>query len=109
MIKVQRSLLSVNQAWKGQRFKTDKYKQFEKDCLWLLPKTNIPLPPFEIHYHFAFSNKGSDLLNPEKLVTDILCKKYGFDDKDIFKMVLTKEIVEEGKEYFLFEILNYSK
>jgi len=99
--------LSVNLAWQGQRFKTPHYKRFERDCLLLLPKVKIPAKPLQIAYRFGFSNKLSDLLNPEKLVTDILCKKYGFDDRDIFKMTLEKEIVKKGQEYIEFELTTY--
>jgi hypothetical protein len=96
--------LSVNKAWQGRKWKTPEYKRFERDCLLMLPKIKVPEPPFRIEYHFGFSNKLSDLLNPEKLVTDILCKKYGINDRDVFEMSLKKEITPKGKEYIEFEI-----
>lgn len=101
--------LSVNSAWQGKRFKTPKYKKFEKDCLSLLPEIILPLPPFEVFYRFGFSSTLSDLANPEKLVTDILCKKYNFNDRYIYKMTLEKEITIKGKEFIEFEILHYQK
>lgn len=99
--------LSVNKAFMGRRFKTKDYKNFEEACLLLLPKIDIPKKPFEVHYVFGFSNKLSDLGNPEKLVTDILCKKYNFDDRDIYKMVLIKEITKKGEEFIEFSIEHY--
>ena len=33
--------MSVNEAWKGRRFKTDKYKGFEKEMLLKLPNIKI--------------------------------------------------------------------
>jgi hypothetical protein len=96
--------LSVNRAWQGRKWKTPEYKRFERDCLLMLPKIKVPEPPFRIEYRFGFSNKLSDLLNPEKLVTDILCKKYGINDRDVFEMSLKKEITPKGKEYIEFEI-----
>lgn len=107
MNKIQIAPLSVNKAFMGRRFKTKDYKNFEEACLLLLPKIDIPKKPFEVHYVFGFSNRASDLGNPEKLVTDILCKKYGFDDRDIYKMVLIKEIVKNGQEYIEFSIMHY--
>jgi hypothetical protein len=104
MNKVDIKPLSVNQAWQGKRFKTPAYKKFESDVLFLLPKIEIPEAPYEVHYVFGFSSKLSDLLNPEKLVTDIICKKYGIDDRYINRMILEKVMVEKGKEYFKFEI-----
>lgn len=100
--------LSVNGAWQGKRFKTPAYHAFEKECLYRLPKLPMPKPPFEVTYKFGFSNRNSDLLNPEKLVTDILCKKYNIDDRYIEKMTLTKEIVSKGQEYFEFSITHYA-
>lgn len=102
--------LSVNVAWCGRRVKTKAYQDFEKKCLFFLPKLNIPKEgPYEVFYCFGFSNRSADLANPEKLITDILCKKYGFDDRYIEKMTLMKEIVEKGKEYFAFEIKKYER
>jgi len=103
-VKINVKLLSVNAAWQGKRFKTPAYKAFETECLYKLPKLTIPPPPYEVHYKFAFSSPLADLLNPEKLITDILCKKYGIDDKNIFKMVLEKSIVKKGNEFFEFKI-----
>mgnify|MGYP000461652879 CR=1 FL=1 len=101
--------MSVNEAWQGRRFKTSGYKSFEEACLYLLPRLQLPKPPFEVQYVFGFSNKLADLGNPEKLITDILCKKYGFNDKDIYRMVLEKDIVVKGQEYFTFQISHYAK
>lgn len=97
--------LSVNEAWKGRRFKTDKYKQYETRLLWLLPKIKIPDPPFEIHFRFGFSSSMSDWDNPVKPTQDILSKKYGFNDKMIRRAVIETEIVAKGKEFIEFEIL----
>jgi len=104
MIKVDLKPLSVNDAWRGQRFKTKEYQQYEKTLLFLLPKANLPEPPFKISFEFGFSNKASDLDNPVKPLTDILQKKYGFNDRDIYEATIKKVIVEKGKEYFAFKI-----
>ena len=100
--------LSVNSAWQGKRFKTPAYKKFEHDLLLMLPFGRYV---FESHmklsvkYRFGFSSKLSDLANPEKLVTDILVKKYGFDDRQIYNMTLEKVIVPKGNEFIEIEIL----
>lgn len=99
--------MSVNRAFQGRRFKTVEYKKYEEACLLMLPNIKIPDKPLEVKYVFGFSNKMSDLGNPEKLITDILCKKYGFNDRDIYKMTLVKEIVKKGQEYIEFEIMHY--
>ena len=107
MILVPVEPLSINKAFQGKRFKTPIYKQFEKDCLKCLKPIKLPQKPFEVHYEFGFSSKLADLGNPEKLVSDVLCKKYGFDDRDIYYMTLTKKIVAKGSEYFKFEIKHH--
>ena len=98
--------LSVNEAWQGQRFKTDKYKQYEQDVLLMLPKIKLPEPPFKLSLEFGFSNSASDLDNPVKCFTDCLQKKYGFNDKHIFELHVIKTKTEKGKEFIKFELTN---
>lgn len=107
MIRVNIKPLSVNEAWKGRRFKTDKYGIYQNTLLWILPKIKIPPPPYEIHFRFGFSNASSDWDNPVKPTQDILAKKYGFNDKQIRRAVVEKEIVGRGNEYIEFEIKTY--
>ena len=92
--------LSVNEAWKGRRFKTPAYKSYEKDVLHKLPDGDLPVPPYRVHYEFGFSNKASDIDNPVKLLQDILQMKYKFDDNLIYEMHVKKVIVKKGEEYF---------
>ena len=77
--------LSVNEAWQGKRFKTVKYKQFERSVLLMLPKTKeVFSDMIRVELFFGFSSVLSDLDNPIKMTLDILQKKYGFNDKNIF-------------------------
>jgi len=109
-VKVQIKPISANEAWKGRRIKTDKYKAYEKTLMWILPTTlKIPLPPFEIHYTFGFSSLSSDWDNPIKQTTDILSKKYKFNDKLIKRAIIDVEKVEKGQEFFEFEITHLEK
>lgn len=104
MIKIDIKPLSVNEAFKGQRFKTDKYRKYQYDLLFLLPKMELPKPPYQISFEWGMSSILSDVDNPTKPTMDILCKKYGFDDRDVHRMVLTKRKVNKGQEYFKFKI-----
>jgi hypothetical protein len=97
--------LSVNDCWQGKRFKTSKYKSYEQELLLTLPKINLPKPPFEIYFEFGFSNVMSDWDNPVKPLQDILQKKYGFNDKDIYRAVVNKVMVKKGEEYFKVKIM----
>ena len=80
--------LSINECWQGQRFKTDKYKKYERDLLFLLPAYKLPEKPYSIHLVFGFSNMNSDFDNVVKPFVDILQKKYGFNDRDIMKAII---------------------
>lgn len=96
--------LSVNRAWQGKRFKTPAYTKYQEAVLKKLPPMVVMNKPLKISLEFGFSNKASDLDNPVKLILDILCKKYSFDDKYIYEMNVKKVIVKKGKEYFTFMI-----
>lgn len=104
MIRLNIAPLSVNKAWQGRRFKTDAYNKYERDVLLMLPMIKLPPSPFKVTIGYGFSNKGSDIDNPTKLVFDILQKKYKFNDSAIYELVLTKNIVKKGNEYFEFKI-----
>ena len=92
--------LSVNKCWQGRRFKTDIYKEYERELLLKLPPKNLPKPPFEIWFEFGMSNSLSDWDNPVKPLQDILQKKYQLNDKDIIKAHVNKIKVKKGQEYF---------
>lgn len=109
MIDVKIKPLSVNQVWQGKRFKTQKYKSYEKELLYRLPNIQIPDPPYFVYYEFGFSSPLSDLDNPVKPLQDILQKKYGINDKDIFEMHVKKCIVKKGSEFISFDIRKLNK
>jgi len=104
MIKLDIKPLSVNQAWQGKRFKTPKYKNYEREMLLILPKIQIGIPPYKLKIEFGFSSKLSDIDNPVKMFLDCLVKKYGFDDRDIYQINVEKYIVPKGNEYIKFEL-----
>ena len=99
--------LSVNKCWQGKRFKTVDYKMYEKNVVLLLPKIKLCDPPYEIYYEFGMSNILSDFDNPVKPFTDILQKKYLFNDKDIFKATIVKRKVANGSEYIRFSLNSF--
>jgi len=103
--------LSVNECWKGRRSKTEKYKWYEMELLLsLLPKMMfIPEGKLQIYLKFGFSNISADWDNPIKPFQDILQKKYGFDDKRIYRGIAEKEKVKKGDEYIQFEITRFEK
>lgn len=96
--------LSVNEVWQGRRFKTSAYLSYEKALLFLLPHLKVGPPPFRVTYELGMSNKRADPDNPIKPLQDVLCKKYKFDDKDIYEIHIKKVVVQKGKEYIKFQI-----
>jgi len=96
--------LSVNECWQGRRFKTDKYKAYELEMLYKLPKLDVPKGKLKLTINVGFSNKGSDLDNVCKPFQDILQKKYKFNDSQIYQLEMTKEIVKKGNEFIDFTI-----
>lgn len=104
MYKVDIKPLSVNKAWQGKRFKTKDYKSYESAVLLLLPKIEVTAGNIELSIEFGFSNKQSDIDNPVKCFIDCLQKKYGFNDRHIYKLNLTKVDVEKGNDYIRFSI-----
>jgi Holliday junction resolvase RusA-like endonuclease len=97
--------LSVNKAWQGRRFKTKEYKDYQEEVLLLLPKINIcKKSKLKLDLVFGFSNKMSDIDNPLKPILDILQKKYGFDDRNIYELSVRKEIVKKKEDFIQFNI-----
>lgn len=98
--------LSVNEAWKGRRFKTDNYKRYEWVVFARLPKgVKIPEGEIELHFEFGFSSPLADNDNPVKPLQDILQAKYGFNDNRVVRTVIDKFRVPKGEEYIAFRIL----
>lgn len=95
--------LSVNEAYKGRRFKTDSYKSYEKELLLTLPMSVIvPEGDLVAYYEFGFSSRASDWDNPVKPLQDILQKKYKFNDNRITSAHVSTTYVPKGEEYFSF-------
>lgn len=95
--------LSVNQAWQGRRFKTKKYKDYEKECLLLLPEKKMIMGYVEISFLFYlkyFATQDTDnLLKP---IIDILVKKgYIQDDRYIVRLRAEKIKSKEDKIRFI--------
>lgn len=91
----------MNEAWKGRKFKTDKYIKYEKVILLMLPKMVVPKSPLKLNVIFGMSSM-SDLDNPLKPLIDILQKKYKFNDRDIMELQVKKTVVKKGKEFIDF-------
>ncbi len=107
IVRVRIKPITANRAWKGKRYKTDEYKLYCEALPWLLPKIDLPKPPYQIYFKFGLSNSLADGDNCLKQTQDIIAKHYGFNDKLIFKWIIEKVNVEKGLEFFDFHITSY--
>ena len=96
--------LSINEAYSGRRRRTKAYNNYINNVMYQLKKIALPVPPFSLSYEFGYSSKGSDIDNAVKPITDILQKRYGFNDNQIYELHVIKKIVKKGKEYIKFKI-----
>lgn len=98
--------LSVNDAWKGKRVRSDEYNEYEQMLMdSQLPDIELPeSPPYCIHFKFGFSSEASDWDNPIKPLQDILAKRYGFNDKLIKRGIVDIEDVKKGYEFIEYKI-----
>jgi Holliday junction resolvase RusA-like endonuclease len=97
--------LSVNEAFKGKRFRTDKYNAYKLTVGVMLPKHYIiPDGYLKVYYEFGLSNLGGDWDNPCKPFQDILQETYGFNDSRITEAHVKKVLVAKGAEYIRFKI-----
>ena len=103
-MKIKIKPLSVNDAWQGRRFKTKKYKSYEEELLYKLRPLKIP-EKIRLDIDVGYSNKCSDIDNCLKPLLDVLQKKYGFNDRNIYELKVKKSIIKKGQEYIDFEFI----
>jgi Holliday junction resolvase RusA-like endonuclease len=105
MIEIKIKALSVNSCYQGKRFKNQIHRNYTETVLSLLPLRYEPKKaPLQLTLEFGLSSKLQDLDNCLKVFQDCLVKKYGFDDREIYKLIATKTIVKKGSEFIRFEI-----
>lgn len=97
--------LSVNKAYRGRRFATNDLKCFKRDLSRLLPKTTVIDGKLQFIATFGISDR-SDLDNCLKTTLDCLAEHYGFNDKQVYEIRVTKEKVKRGSEFIEFELNN---
>lgn len=109
MIKINIKPLSINEAFQGKRFKSPKYNKYIDNLMLLLPDIEwIPLR-IQLNITIGYSNVNSDIDNALKPFIDCLQKRYGFNDRHIYKLVVEKTIVPKGIEFIEFELLELNK
>ena len=110
MIKLKIKPLSVNEAYRGKKWRTPKHDIFKTAIKYLLPPSyNIPEAPFCIHFEFGVSSSLSDGDNLIKCAQDSIADKYGFNDRLIRRWIVDIELVKKGEEYISFKIEHLEK
>lgn len=104
-IKLNIKPLSVNEAHYRNKKRTVKYlnyiefwrKAFEKRGIKSIAENKSA--KYSITFVFGFSNRGSDIDNPIKVSIDTLQGLLKFNDKQIYMIGVSKDIVPKGEEY----------
>lgn len=100
--------ISLNQAYRGRRFKTPELEAYKKFIHNKLPKIEIPRGKLFARYEFGVSSKNCDGDNLVKCFQDAIAEKYGFNDKQIYKWEFEKKDVPKGEEYVAFSLSEFS-
>lgn len=95
---------SVNDAWKGKRYRTNAYKLYKDALNCILEPMPIPEGNIKLELVFGFQTNGSDIDNPVKCFTDVISEYYGFNDNRITELHVIKKKAGRGKEYILYNI-----
>ena len=85
--------LSVNECWKGRRFKTPAYKSYEKELCALLPRQKMIKGMVKVDFFFGHPNAmKTDVDNLLKPLLDIITKAgYIEDDRYVMELSAKKE------------------
>lgn len=86
--------LSVNMAWKGKRFKSAAYSNFEEEFFLVAPRGLVAIVgPVEMRVVWNLKNaRASDIDNALKTLLDCLVKcGILIDDRHIWRLVVEKK------------------
>lgn len=99
-IKVDIKAMTVNQCWRGRRYKTKLYEEYENKLNSLLPNNIIieDKRPLRLNIEFGIS-KLQDIDNGLKPLIDILQKKYTFNDRYIMELNIKKTVVKKTEHF----------
>lgn len=108
-IRLKIKAVSLNQCYRGRRFKTPLLESFKNEVYYLAPKLEIPKGKLKVTYVFGVSSKNSDGDNLIKVFQDALAEKYGLNDKIIYKWDVEKVDVPKGEEFIEYSIEAYKQ
>lgn len=101
--------ISVNQCWQGRRFATNKYKDFTKDMLRVMPNQIIVKGNIELKIKLNLKSLlRGDIDNFVKPIVDCVVKK-GWIEDDRFIQNLEVEKMKSKVESIEIEIIKSIK
>ena len=95
---------SANSMHYGRKTDTAAYRKYQAELIRRLPDIEIPEGPLRLRILACFSSKLADLDNVLKPFLDTLQKRYGFNDRDIYRITAQKKIVKKGEESLVFAL-----
>lgn len=96
--------LSANEMHLGRKVDSAKYRKYTENLKRILPDISIPEGSIRVRILACLSSKLSDLDNILKPFLDVLQKRYGFNDRDVYRIDAEKKIVKKGQEKLVFAL-----
>ena len=109
MIEIPLKPLTTNRLWKGRRFKTAEYKQYEAAMVALLNRSGLEIPPGRVVFEVVAGVTGLyDLDNAIKSTLDVI-QLYDphFNDRDVFKIVAEKYLTPRRDNFLALNFEEY--
>jgi hypothetical protein len=104
MIEIDLKPLSINEAFQGRRFKTNKHKAFEKALLLLLlpHKKEKIIGPYFLEYRLSLQNYArTDISNLVKVMEDCLVKSGIVQDDSYCQLMIISKIPADTSSFSL--------
>lgn len=104
--------LSQNQAWKGRRYKSPEYKQYQQTVhaylsTFSLPKVK-PKEKYYLFFEFGIPTR-QDCTNGIKIFEDILSDHLGTNDRYVFEIFARKVVMSKKEDcYIKFNVFTNS-
>lgn len=99
--------LSLNQAYSGKKYKSDKFNEFEQAVTAYLYSIKLPRvrkgDPIYLYFEFGLPTR-QDVSNSIKIFEDLLFKFIGSDDRYVMAIHSKKITVKKDDCYIKFDI-----
>lgn len=105
--------ISTNKLYAGQKRRSWVYKNYRKQVFKFLgeqyPDKVSLSNQLSVDMEVGFSSTLCDLDNSLKGILDVIAAFYDFNDRQIYRIVISKYLVNKGEEFTNIKIRNYKK